>query len=366
MIPKIVITGGPCSGKTTALPMLKEELIHKGFRVFSIPETATMLNLMGIILGDEKTIFQAENSIMLAQIGLENLMVKYTEYICSDRRCVILCDRGLMDIKAYIDLNGWNKLLKRHKIDEAKIMARYFGVFHLETIAFGVEELFDLLVKNNPARIETSINECRAADLKTRNCWIGHDHLRVIDNRENNFENKLKRLLGAICARLGVPAPIEIERKFVVKELSVLPSQPIAKVNIQQAYIINEDDSGVEKRIRARTYEGGTVYYLTTKIPRDDGVRHETTKEISASEYQMLMATKLDYSRRIINKKRICFLYNNQYFELDVFGPPLEPLMILEIELTDINDKVDIPDFIRVEKEVTNDPRYYNYQLAKI
>ncbi len=34
---KIVITGGPCGGKTTGLDRIKKEMIEKGFRVFSIP-----------------------------------------------------------------------------------------------------------------------------------------------------------------------------------------------------------------------------------------------------------------------------------------------------------------------------------------
>src|SRR3989344_5426782 len=188
MIPHIVVSGGPCSGKTTALPMLKEELIHKGFRVFSVPEIATMLNHSGVILGQVETVFQAEDAIVLMQIGFENIMAKYGEKIGCDKKCVILCDRGLMDGKAYIDETGWKKLLRKHKLDEAKIMARYSGVFHLQTIAFGVEYRFDELVKNNPARFETSIEQCRDTDLKTRNCWVGHEHLRIIDNKEDNFE----------------------------------------------------------------------------------------------------------------------------------------------------------------------------------
>lgn len=34
---KIVITGGPCGGKTTGLDRIKKEMTEKGFRVFSIP-----------------------------------------------------------------------------------------------------------------------------------------------------------------------------------------------------------------------------------------------------------------------------------------------------------------------------------------
>jgi len=34
---KIVITGGPCAGKTTSLAKIRQELSERGYRVFSVP-----------------------------------------------------------------------------------------------------------------------------------------------------------------------------------------------------------------------------------------------------------------------------------------------------------------------------------------
>lgn len=61
------------------------------------------------------------------------------------------------------------------------------------------------------------------------------------------------------------------------------------------------------------------------------------------------------------------FLYHNQYFELDIFVEPewLKGLTLLEIELTEENDKVDIPPWLGKITEVTADPIYKNYHLAK-
>lgn len=38
---KIVLTGGPCAGKTTALSKLEQHLLELGYFVFIVPETAT-------------------------------------------------------------------------------------------------------------------------------------------------------------------------------------------------------------------------------------------------------------------------------------------------------------------------------------
>ncbi len=46
-IHKFVITGGPCSGKTTAMERIPAFLRERGFRVFIVQEAATMLFLNG-------------------------------------------------------------------------------------------------------------------------------------------------------------------------------------------------------------------------------------------------------------------------------------------------------------------------------
>lgn len=40
---RICLTGGPCAGKTTALTTLNQVLVQRGFRVYVVPEAATML-----------------------------------------------------------------------------------------------------------------------------------------------------------------------------------------------------------------------------------------------------------------------------------------------------------------------------------
>ncbi|WP_305154541.1 AAA family ATPase, partial [uncultured Dubosiella sp.] len=45
---KIVLTGGPCAGKTTALPILKQRLEQRGMRVALFREIATEVLEEGI------------------------------------------------------------------------------------------------------------------------------------------------------------------------------------------------------------------------------------------------------------------------------------------------------------------------------
>ena len=50
---RILFTGGPCAGKTTVLAKMQENLEAKGFRVFCVPEAATLLNAGGVSLAND-------------------------------------------------------------------------------------------------------------------------------------------------------------------------------------------------------------------------------------------------------------------------------------------------------------------------
>jgi len=49
---KFVISGGPCAGKTTAMERLPTYLSERGFRVFVVPEAATICWLNGAKFSD--------------------------------------------------------------------------------------------------------------------------------------------------------------------------------------------------------------------------------------------------------------------------------------------------------------------------
>ena len=71
-----------------------------------------------------------------------------------------------------------------------------------------------------------------------------------------------------------------------------------------------------------------------------------------------------DTSLRQIRKTRYCLSYGSQYFEIDIY-PFWSDKAVVEVELSNENEKVIMPEFIKVIKEVTDDRSYSNYELAK-
>lgn len=356
-----VLTGGPCAGKTTAIGKIEMELVQRGYMVLIVPETSTELISNGIKpFGNCLKIMDFQRVILEKQLNKEKLYRKVAGML-EQEKIVIVYDRGIMDNKSYIEKGQFKTLLKEYGLNEMEARERYDAVFHLVTSADGAEEFYTL--SNNTARTETP-EEARALDKKTLANWLGHPHLRVIDN-STDFEEKMNRLMSEIYSAMGDPIPIEIERKYLIEmpnieEISRIT--PITTIDIVQYYLMEEEPE-VERRIRQRGIDGNYLYYLTEKKKINMVKRLEKGRRISQEEYLHLLM-KLDTSLRQIIKKRICFVYERQYFELDIYEFSKDKA-ILEIELTEENKEVKIPEFIHVIKEVTEDKKYKNHELAR-
>lgn len=138
---------------------------------------------------------------------------------------------------------------------EQKLYSRYDAVVHLMTVAIGAVEFYTLA--NNTARSETP-EQAAAVDKRLREVWPGHPYLRVIDNRDC-FDSKINRAITAISQVVGMPEPIEIERKFLVKNFDISQiGVPYNVAEIEQAYLITPNRE--EARIRKRGANGAFFY----------------------------------------------------------------------------------------------------------
>ena len=359
MINKIVITGGPCGGKSTALATIQKEFEALGYRVITISETATELINSGITM-KEVGVVSFQKSILNMQLCKEKNITDCAEKLLSENeKILIVCDRGAMDTKAYATDSEYDEILSDLGESIVNLRDRYDAVFHLVTAADGVVEHYTL--SNNTARTETP-EEAIDCDRKLISAWCGHPHLRVIDN-STDFDGKIKRLIKEIKSFLGEPKPLEIERKYLIKypDINVLENSPFCKgVDIQQIYYV--DSEGKRLRVRKRGENGEYVYFKTEKRQITPTVRIEIESKISKDEYISILDNK-DNITGIIEKRRYCLVYAGQYFEIDVY-PFWDDKAIMEIELCDENEAIVFPDYIEIVKDVTDDINYRNSSLA--
>lgn len=358
-ITKIVLTGGPCAGKTTAMNWIQNNFVKQGYKVLFIQETATELITGGFTPWEARTNIDFQEILIELQLEKERLFAEAAKKLPNDK-ILLVCDRGIMDNIAYMGKKDFNNILKKKGLNKVQIRDSYDAVFHLVTAAKGAKEYYNL---DNEARTETIEEAARLDDLLVSS-WTGHPHLRIIDN-SSNFEDKMKKLMREIAAVLGEPNPYEIERKFLIEmpDVSYLESLPnCEKVKIVQTYLVSNEDE--EVRIRQRGNNGSYTYSKTRKITVNPLKRIEIENRLTQEEYinELLNA---DLTRGQIIKDRYCLTYKNQYFEIDIY-PFWKDKAIAEIELISEDQKIEIPNFINVIDEVTDNIDYKNSEIARM
>lgn len=363
-IPVFAVTGGPCGGRS-GLAYIREELEKKGFTVLIISEVAMELFMSGIKIGQGGiSNYQFQKMVLEEQISKEREYKKRIGLMPGKKK-IIICDRGAMDAKAYLGPKQFMRMIHTMEYRTPQLRdERYTAAFHLVSAAIGAEKFYTTV--NNPARKETK-EEAAILDIKTCYAWVGHPHLRVIDN-STDFDGKMKRLLRAIEHSLGIPEPLEIEKKYLIKRPDFrLLKQEYGAVPIMIDQFFLNSKEGEQSRIRDRKQDGYSVYYETQKQQRDIGVRREVEKRISYGLYSYKLFYERDSSRSMIRKQRHYFLWQNQYFELDLFLEPRQRkgLTLMEIELDEVGQQVCLPPCIEVIADVTDNPAFTNFSLAK-
>ena len=197
---RIVITGGPCSGKTTAMERAFEELQDLGYQILIMPETATQLIGGGIAPWTCRNMESYQRWQMILQMEKEKVYAGAAEEISevNDKPVLILYDRGMLDNKAYVSQEVFTQILDELGVDEDESLSWYDAVFHLETAAKGAEKAYTC--SNNTARTET-LEEAIQVDNKSISAWDDHPNRVIIDN-STGFDEKMNKLFGGIRAFL--------------------------------------------------------------------------------------------------------------------------------------------------------------------
>ena len=359
-IKKIVLTGGPCAGKTTALVKITVYFSGFGYKVFNVPEVPTIYSTAGwnYLTPNRDLYYQGERAILETQLALEDQFMRLAE-VCT-QPVLIVCDRGTMDISAYIKPEEWEEITAMCGTNSNEMLERYDAVLHLVSAADGAEQYYT--TATNAARYEQMNEEglriARELDKKVIKAWTGHPHLRVINNNDD-FNAKLNRVLKEIAHVIGVPQPIEEERKYIVEITGELPE--CTESIITQTYLVG--DPGVEIRLRRREWAGKFVNILTTKTKVSQTEELVTERQIANNLYESMLQ-QADPYRHTIHKLRKSFIWKGQYFELDSYQGALEGLVILETKGIRCHEDVKFPPFLRVIKDITGNKDYYNYTLA--
>ena len=180
----IVLTGGPCAGKTTTISCVKEDLENRGYHVLLLNECATELINGGIKpFGDGAVpVFDFQNEILNLQLYKEKRYMDIIKKLPEDTECIILSDRGILDSKAYLGQELFTKLLDMNGLKEESLGSQYDLVIHMVTVASDVKNKYN--TTTNTARFEQDPEEAIGVDIRTQDAWKHHHNVKMIEATE--------------------------------------------------------------------------------------------------------------------------------------------------------------------------------------
>jgi len=368
---KLVLTGGPCGGKTTGQARLSTFFENLGWKVYRVPETATVLLGGGVNFADlpEYAQIEFQENLLRTMIQIENSFFALAE--ASERNCLVICDRGTMDASAFVTRKEWEELMQKNQLDEVDIRDnRYHQVIHLVTAAKGAEEYYT--VEHHATRLE-GLDEARDRDTRAAEAWIGHPYVDVIDNG-SDFETKINRLISCVALKIGVD--IGDRLSVNAKKIKFAINGPLPKdsafPNFRDFEVTHNYLQTASRTMQSRLRKRGRLgkfSYIHTIRKQVGGQIIEVKTPINHREYSHLLDQQ-DSGHFTVNKTRRCFMYNNQYFQLDIYAEPCHPrckgLMLLETYTTlshqEFNDR--LPKFLTVDQQVTGDPAFSMFNLS--
>ncbi len=180
---RIVLTGGPGGGKTTAAALFRREI---GELVVVVPEAATLLFSGGFPRSAET---HARRSAQCAIYHVQRNLEDVQSALYPDR--ILLCDRGTIDGAAYWP-NKDEDFFEAVGSSEQAELDRYDAVIFFESAAAG-----GISVEGgNPTRIESN-DEALRLDRRLRDIWSRHSRFVVVPHNPS-FVKKIMFGLAAL------------------------------------------------------------------------------------------------------------------------------------------------------------------------
>jgi hypothetical protein len=191
---RIVLTGGPGGGKTTAADMIGREFQD---RVVVLKETATLLFRGGFPRSGGIAARRAvQRAIYRVQVELEDAVA------AEHPGRILLCDRGTLDGCVYWP-DGIDDFFSALGTTLEGELARYHAVLFFESAAVGGLEM----TSTNPFRIEPSTEAARL-DAALREVWRAHPRFHLVPHHRS-FMKKVASALEAFGALASaVPPPV--------------------------------------------------------------------------------------------------------------------------------------------------------------
>lgn len=324
----VVVSGGPCGGKTTFLEELKKIAGTAERSLVVMPEVATHLMEQGVDFGylarhDRLAYLDAQRRIIHTELDFIARAKK--QYAGTDT--LIVLDRGINDTFGYMTAEEARLLAAEHgKTPYSLGYDTTDKVIYLPSVAVRDPALYESLKATNATRYETA-SEAAATCRRTLCQWAEHPELHVVGGVA--FADSLRR-----GVQLCLGGENEYEQKW---ELEASPAEALIAQKtdsgdmLSLTYLIQSygDIAGLPIRLRrGYTQSGYEFFHFAIKHKTPHG-NIELRRTISAEDYARLRR----HTPEMLAKTRYAFMHHGQVWHADALQQPDQPRWFLEAEV---------------------------------
>jgi len=362
---KIVLTGGPCAGKSKILERLIKYYSTKDNKIFVVPETASEVLSSGIKFLEVDDPINFQDIIFDRQLNKEETLYRGMQHIPLAENNLIFLDRGLIDNKAYLDTQyRYDILLDKYNQKELNILDNYDLVIDLVSLATTDPEMFLKECTSNEQRYE-DLENAQRVDKKTTEAWLGHGNIRYVYPTKT-IEEKTDIVIGYINDLLNKKQKISTDMYLIENPsdiLMFLDDKNSKKIEVIDYYLGSRDlekNKDSKRMLRKRIYKGAEskLIVITDKdgcikkqlVIRD--IRWEGFVYVDGIEKEV---RKTEYITNVLGNvcKITCY----------------DDFTMLEIPKTNCEDPIDILNNFKVIEKIENFEEFYskrNKNMSKL
>ena len=202
MIKNIIITGGPCAGKTSAVSHLERVF---GGGIMTVPDVARHIQQAfprPEMQADVGTKLAVMRHLRTAAARIQEELE--TAYVTVGRKLsvkVIVYDGGVLDGAAYWP-EGTGNFLSEMKLRKDEVCGQYRAIIHLQSLAVSQPEIYQKLRREHR---HAPTSEAQLADQIIRQVWSSHTnhHLITTESTEPDVQQKVVELVQLLVPELG-------------------------------------------------------------------------------------------------------------------------------------------------------------------
>lgn len=373
---KVVLTGGPCAGKTTAKALILERFSPQ-LNVVCLPELASMTFKSGIKIDpstysfDELVLFTKEFVAM--QMRIED----YFEQLSRNNKGVTLmvCDRGACDTFGYCSPEVKARVLQELGITFHELSSkRYDMVLHLVSCANGAPQFYN---NDNEARFE-SLEDAIACDKRIQNVWKGHPSFSIINNSQTGFMEKMEKVVGAIGHFIGAPES-KLVKKFLLGKfitLDDIPHELHANFYREKVVFLKSED---EKRYDFITCKksnddiSGYYFFKSRFVAEKEINRVELNRRVSKEMFKNFLAQR-DPNTAVL--RRIVYTFvsqhsnkNTEFHRIESYQLDDRHFSLLRVDCECDIERLKSESFLKdfdIIRDVTEETEFFTRNIARM